>query len=344
MRKSRNAPLLFLIFIITIQLISVLGFGIFKNKDFTRSPINTSNMEFLSFNPLKDISSNGIGTTPVLKNKESVFDDSIGNFLKSLPKFSNENQKKLKIIILFEETTDKTKRLELVSSLFETYNIISNYDLIPGTYIEVNPYELLSKESILEGISDIKRIYKSKIFESPYILEDSLQLNAMDEDSYVNWWVEAVGAEGLPYDGSGVKVAVIDTGIYAHPGLNIEANRNFVFNESASNYNDDVGHGTHVAGIVGGDGSGSQGLYKGIAPGVSLINARAGNNSGLLEGDIVSAIEWSSKPVRLEGAGADIISMSFGGGYPYISDVITQAISNAKNDYNVIFVVNGLNY
>ncbi|KKM77580.1 hypothetical protein LCGC14_1368600, partial [marine sediment metagenome] len=123
---------------------------------------------------------------------------------------------------------------------------------------------------------------------------------------------------------------------------NIVANHNFVSNESDTNYNDDVGHGTHVAGIVGGDGSGSQGLYKGIAPGASIINARAGNNSGLEEGDIVRAIQWSSKPAP-GGAGADIISMSFGGGYPYISDVITLAISNAKKDYNVIFVASAGN-
>ncbi|KKM62560.1 hypothetical protein LCGC14_1520490, partial [marine sediment metagenome] len=343
MRKSRNAPLLFFIMIISIQLISVLGFGVFENKDLTKNPINISNMEFLSFNPSKDIFSNDIGTGSIPKNKESVFDDSISNLLKTLPKFSNNNQKRIKIILLFEESTSKAKRLEIVSSLFENYNIINNYDLIPGTYMEVNPYELLSKESILEEINDIKRIYKSKILESPFILEDSLQLNALDNNLYLNWWVEAVGAENLTYDGSGVRVAVVDTGIYNHPGLNIVANQNFVFNESDTNYNDDVGHGTHVAGIVGGDGSGSQGLYKGIAPGVSIINARAGNNSGLLEGDIISAIQWSSKPVNLGGAGANIISMSFGGGYPYISDVITQAISNATKTYNVIFVASAGN-
>ncbi|MFW9785598.1 MAG: S8 family serine peptidase, partial [Candidatus Heimdallarchaeota archaeon] len=100
---------------------------------------------------------------------------------------------------------------------------------------------------------------------------------------------------------------------------------------------------THVAGIIGGDGTGSDGLYRGVAPGVSLINARAGNASGLLEGDIVNAIEWSAKPIGLGGAGADIVSMSFGGGYPYISDIITEAISNAKESYGVIFVASAGN-
>jgi hypothetical protein len=88
---------------------------------------------------------------------------------------------------------------------------------------------------------------------------------------------------------------------------------------------------------------GSDGKYRGIAPGVSLINARAGNASGLEEGDIVSAIEWSSKPSGLGGAGADIVSMSFGGGFPYISDLITDAISNAQDSYGVIFVASAGN-
>ncbi|MFX0028599.1 MAG: S8 family serine peptidase, partial [Candidatus Hermodarchaeota archaeon] len=138
-------------------------------------------------------------------------------------------------------------------------------------------------------------------------------------------------------------VAVIDTGIYDHPALNIVDNQNFVTDESSLNYNDDVGHGTHVAGIIGGDGTGSDGKYRGVAPGVSLINARAGNASGLEEGDIIAAIDWSSKPNGLGGAGADIVSMSFGGGYPYISDLLTQAISNAQDTYGVIFVASAGN-
>ncbi|MFX1313297.1 MAG: S8 family serine peptidase, partial [Promethearchaeota archaeon] len=106
---------------------------------------------------------------------------------------------------------------------------------------------------------------------------------------------------------------------------------------------DDVGHGTHVGGIIAGDGTGSDGEYRGVAPGALLINARAGNASGLEEADIISAIEWSSEPENIGGAGADIISMSFGGGYPYISDLITQAISFAKKNYGVIFVASAGN-
>ena len=134
-----------------------------------------------------------------------------------------------------------------------------NYDIIPGIYIELGADELLLKGDTLEGIKEIKRIYKSERFQNPYILDDKIQISALNEDLHNNWWVPAIGAENLVYNGTGVRVAIIDTGIFNHPGLNVVENQNFVTDESPSNYDDDVGHGSHVAGIVGGDGSGSDG-------------------------------------------------------------------------------------
>lgn len=66
--------------------------------------------------------------------------------------------------------------------------------------------------------------------------------------------------------GNPVTVAVLDTGIYAHPDLagRIVAFRDFV-NNRVRMY-DDSGHGTHIAGCVGGSGLMSNGRYKGIAP------------------------------------------------------------------------------
>jgi len=127
-----------------------------------------------------------------------------------------------------------------------------------------------------------------------------------------------------------VKVAVIDTGVYEHPDLNLTANRNFVSEESIvdyDNYDDLVGHGTHVAGIIGGNGSGSGGLYKGVAPGISIINAKAGDATGLEEGDIISAIQWS-----VNTANADIISMSFGDRNPIASDLLILALASVTEN------------
>ncbi|GAH45619.1 unnamed protein product, partial [marine sediment metagenome] len=303
--------------------------GELNTNNFLTDQSNVTRLDYSNFVLPSEVDFSLSGSDSLTDNIKSVFDDNLRSSLLNLEGPSQGDQNYMKVIILFEEGINKARRIEIINSLFEDYKIISNYDIISGTYITISPVELLIKQDILNEIKEIKKIYKSEVFESPYIIDDSLQLNALNKDYYSNWWLTAVGAGSLPYNGSGVKVAVIDTGIYDHPALNIIENQNFVTDENASDYNDDVGHGTHVAGIIGGDGTGSDGKYRGIAPGVSLINARAGNASGLEEGDIINAIDWSSKPTGLGGAGADIVSMSFGGGYPYISDLITDAISNA---------------
>ncbi|MFX1455187.1 MAG: S8 family serine peptidase [Promethearchaeota archaeon] len=320
MRKSQKNIVFLIIFtaFTLFQLIPVLGLG--ENKTVYQSDSLSNNLK-------------------------SVFDDELRGSLLKLEKNSLIEGDYSRVIILFEDGISKEYRIELIESMFMDYVIIDNYDLIPGTYIKVSSLELISNQELLDAVKEIKKIYKSQVYESPYIIENSLQLNALNADSYSNWWVTAVGADNLSYDGSGIRVAVIDTGIYNHPALNIVENQNFVTNENTTNYQDNVGHGTHVAGIIGGDGTGSDGKYRGIAPGVSLINARAGNASGLEDGDIISAIEWSSKPLGLGGAGADIISMSFGEGfpYPYINDLMTDAITSAQDSYGVIFVASAGN-
>ncbi|MHA2472275.1 MAG: S8 family peptidase, partial [Promethearchaeota archaeon] len=342
MRRSRR-KIYFLMIIIgftAFQLIPLLGGSNNSYPLQQRIPIE-SGISSLDFS--NSIHQNKAETSIAVNNGKSIFDTTLKSVMEEFRQYSQEHPKKIKTLFLFEESVSKSRRLNILSSIFDEYKILANYEIIPGSYVELNTMELFSKEDSLGGYSEIVRVYNSELFESPYILDDTLQLSALNDNFYANWWLPAVGAENLTYDGTGVRVAVIDTGIYDHPALNIVANQNFVSNESILDYNDDVGHGTHVAGIVGGDGAGSQGKYRGIAPGVSLINARAGNASGLEEGDIINAIQWSSTPVASGGAGADIVSMSFGGGEPIISDLITLAISNAKNAYGVTFVASAGN-
>ena len=81
---------------------------------------------------------------------------------------------------------------------------------------------------------------------------------------------ELVG--NLPTTGKGVGVVVLDQGFdTSHPDLKnrvaaeVGAGPEDVFNQDA------VGHGTHVLGIVGGDGSSSEGKIRGVAPEARLI-------------------------------------------------------------------------
>lgn len=106
--------------------------------------------------------------------------------------------------------------------------------------------------------------------------------------------------------GQGIKVAIVDTGIDpAHPDFasRIAQMKDFTGEGPADNN----GHGTHVAGIVGGTGVASDGKYRGVAPDCIFFAAKVlrGNGSGTMS-DVMAGIEWA---VQQE---AQVINMSLG--------------------------------
>ena len=117
--------------------------------------------------------------------------------------------------------------------------------------------------------------------------------------------VPAVWAEG--YRGLGIKVAVVDTGIdRAHPDFSgrIIAGASFVDGD----FQDDNGHGTHVASITAGTGAAQGNQYVGVAPEASLYVARVldGSGSGSMSG-VMAGVEWAVDQ------GVQVINLSLGG-------------------------------
>jgi serine protease AprX len=98
-------------------------------------------------------------------------------------------------------------------------------------------------------------------------------------------------------NGSGVTVAVIDSGIESHhpdfsTGSSSRVIASLEFGSSNTN-GDSYGHGTHVAGIIGGNGSAANGKYPGMAPGVNLLNVKVTDDYGMTyESDVVEAMQW----------------------------------------------------
>src|SRR6202451_4474456 len=110
--------------------------------------------------------------------------------------------------------------------------------------------------------------------------------------------VGAPSAWSYGLDGSGVGVAVIDSGIYNHPDLNAlnSTHSRVVYRQSfiGGVLNDDFGHGTHVAGIVAGNGSSSDQkgafrTFKGIAPNANILDLRVLNQNGASNDSVVIA-------------------------------------------------------
>lgn len=102
--------------------------------------------------------------------------------------------------------------------------------------------------------------------------------------------------EQLTYTGKDIGVCLLDTGISDHPDFKgrIQMFVDFISNKKTPY--DDNGHGTHVAGILCGDGSASGGKYKGVAPGCRIIAVkvldRMGNGN---KEDVLRAFQWILK-------------------------------------------------
>ena len=97
----------------------------------------------------------------------------------------------------------------------------------------------------------------------------------------------------LSYTGKGIGVCVLDTGIFPHVDFSgrIWAFKDFVGYHL--NPYDDNSHGTHVCGIIGGDGSASDGRIKGIAPECGLIVLKVLDRMGNgRKEDMLRAIRW----------------------------------------------------
>ncbi len=96
--------------------------------------------------------------------------------------------------------------------------------------------------------------------------------------------------------GAGVTVAVLDSGIDTNPDLTQPSNRIVAsanFADDRGGMQDAGGHGSHVAGILGGNGAASMGEYMGIAPGVNLADVRVLDKTGSGRiSSVVRGIEW----------------------------------------------------
>ena len=104
--------------------------------------------------------------------------------------------------------------------------------------------------------------------------------------------ISAHGKDAGTFTGKGIGVAVLDTGCFLHEDLN---NRIFAFCDMVQHRTepyDDNGHGTHVCGIIGGDGSANPG-FRGLAPGCHLIPIKVLDRRGNgYASDVLSGLRW----------------------------------------------------
>ncbi|MHB8515066.1 MAG: S8 family serine peptidase [Dehalococcoidia bacterium] len=95
---------------------------------------------------------------------------------------------------------------------------------------------------------------------------------------------------GAGDSGQGIGVAVVDTGITSSDDF---GDRVIASVSRDGSKGDAFGHGSHVAGLIGGSGANSNGTYTGVAPKVNLIDVNIGGSTGTATvGDVINGLQW----------------------------------------------------
>jgi len=158
------------------------------------------------------------------------------------------------------------------------------------------------------------------------------------------------------YDGTGVGVALLDSGVLSsHPDLaqagtntsRVVYSQSFVAGDTSTS--DAYGHGTHVAGIIGGNGAVSSGTnviytFRGIAPKVNIVNLRVLDANG--EGTDAGVIDAINQAIQLKSQyNIRVLNLSLGRQVmeSYATDPLCQAVEQAWNAGIVVVVAAGNN-
>ena len=168
--------------------------------------------------------------------------------------------------------------------------------------------------------------------------------------------VNASAAWKSNYTGAGVSVALIDSGVNSHldlattgllPVSRVVYNQSFVPGDSS--VADAYGHGTHIAGLIAGNGSNSTGAiysqtFKGIAPAAQVVNLRVlDGNGSATDSTVIAAI---NRAISLKSTyNIRVINLSLGRPVfeSYARDPLCLAVEKAWKSGIVVVVAAGNN-
>ncbi len=179
----------------------------------------------------------------------------------------------------------------------------------------------------------------------PFVQRISADLDVKKSDEFI---VESSGAamaaNQYGVTGKSVTVAVLDSGVRTcqdMPGSTVIGAVTFVPpppGQTAAT-NDSCGHGTHVAGIIAGSGFGSSDSYtfrhfKGVAPGVKIVNVRVLDDKGQgTVSQVISGIQWCVQQKTAASQPYNIRAINLSLGHPvgesYTTDPLCQAVEAA---------------
>lgn len=238
-------------------------------------------------------------------------------------------------VIMFDNPADRDMAIDILK--FLGAEIKYSYDVIPAVAVKMKVKDVL----MIAGMIDTGFFGKSKMNGIKFIQEDytvkiNVDTEGLDESAAQ---VMATNMWNLGYDGSGITIGIIDTGIDAsHPDLQGKVIGWVDYVNGRSSPYDDNGHGTHVASIAAGTGAASNGKYKGMAPGAKLVGIKvlSGEGSGSIS-DIIAGVDWAVK--NKDKYGIRVINLSLGSSQSSDgTDSLSQAV-NAAWDAGIVVCV-----
>ncbi len=195
---------------------------------------------------------------------------------------------------------------------------------IKYSYSIINAVSAKLPEQAIEALKKAQGVDYVELDGTVHILADTLP-----------WGVDRIDAELVhPYNkGTGVKVAIIDTGIdYTHSDLDGNYKGGYNFVSGNADPKDDNGHGTHVAGTVAAENNGFGVI--GVAPEASLYAVKVLDSTGSgTFSNVIAGIDWSVNN------GMQVISMSLGANEGSIS--LKNAVDNAYSSGVVVVAAAG---
>ncbi|MEV3935391.1 S8 family peptidase [Glycomyces sp. NPDC049804] len=211
-------------------------------------------------------------------------------------------------IVVLEEGTSVSTAVKSI----EGEEVVETFDQIDGFLMEASEAE--AKELAAEdGVA---------------FVEQNAVVSLSATQSNATWGLDRIDQRNRPlsgtytynYTGAGVHAYIIDTGINAtHTEFTGRVGNGYDFVSNDSTPQDGNGHGTHVAGTIGG-------TVYGVAKGVTLHGVRVLNNAGSgTTAGVVNGINW----VAANAIKPAVANMSLGGGYSSaINNAVAAAVSS----------------
>jgi len=231
-------------------------------------------------------------------------------------------------------------------------NDVHVHDVIRAVSATLTAHDIaeLAHDPDVEGVSlnaDVSALAAGPLEDSKKAIDNSgwsSQSSSNFASTVVADLKQALGLDNR-FTGANATVAIIDSGIATNVDFGSRIVAQYVFWKGRQYYTapyDDYGHGTHVAGLIGSNGTSSNNKYAGIAPATGLLSLKVLDGKGTGKtSDVINAIEFAiANRARF---GINVINLSLG--HPIYesaaTDPLVQAVETAVRAGIVVVVAAG---